>query len=267
MCAPIFCDFLQAVAPRRGDIVGVVPQHVVAERSGRRWRRRARRPPRPSARLRNWCRPPGTGRGGRTRIAHGCLTTLHQSVGYLPEAARFITTWATASWPSTDLAARFEIDRGREAVGLLVERRVGRELVDQRVERPAALVEPRRLRRDRRVELERHRLRRLRLEDVAGGGRDRGRRATTGFASVEAALAARLEVEADAEKSGRGLRVRARTDAEHGNSHESRRNAAAEQSLPLCFLPLLAGGPLEALNSALLIVQRGMPVLPLEPGV
>ena len=74
-----------------------------------------------------------------------------------------MTTRATASWPSSALAARFEIDRGREAIGLLVERRAGAILVDQRVERPAGLVEPGRLGRDRRRELDRHRLRGLGL--------------------------------------------------------------------------------------------------------
>ena len=68
----------------------------------------------------------------------GCLTTPHQLGGYLPEAARFMTTRATASWPSSGFAARFEIDRGREAVGLVVERSAGAVAVDQRVERPAA---------------------------------------------------------------------------------------------------------------------------------
>ena len=63
-----------------------------------------------------------------------------------------MTTRATASWPSSDFAARLEIDRGREAIGLLVERRAGAVAVDQRVERPAALVEPRGFGRDRRRE-------------------------------------------------------------------------------------------------------------------
>ena len=45
-------------------------------------------------------------------------------------------------------AARLEIDRRRKAVGLLVELLAGRELVDQRLESPAAFVEPGRLGRD-----------------------------------------------------------------------------------------------------------------------
>ena len=46
-------------------------------------------------------------------------------------------------------AARFEIDRCRKAIGLLVELCAGRELVDECVQRPAILVEPRGLRGER----------------------------------------------------------------------------------------------------------------------
>jgi hypothetical protein len=58
--------------------------------------------------------------------------------GYLPEAARFSTTSATASWPVDRLAARFEVDRAGQAMLLLAfDVHVG-QLPDHLVERAGA---------------------------------------------------------------------------------------------------------------------------------
>ncbi len=181
-CADLLRD-AQPVAPRRRDIVGVIPQDVGGQARhdiGHRQPGDALRP-----------RPGGRSGVDRRELAMrtnencaGCLTTAHQLAGYLPDAARFMTTRATASWPSTRLAPRLEINRGRDAFGLFAERRAGAVLVDQRGERPAALVEPRGLAFDRLagsdwpVSLTAPCVRRGRADAgrAAGGRRDRAQR-------------------------------------------------------------------------------------------
>ena len=132
----------QAPAPRRSDIIGVIPQDVGRQARHRRCASPAGRSPAPCATRRDSVSTAGNRPLRTNENCHGCLTVAHQLGGYLPDAARFMTTRATASWPSSDFAARLEIDRGREAVGLLVERGAGAVAVDQRVERPAGAIEP-----------------------------------------------------------------------------------------------------------------------------
>ncbi len=142
-------DAAQPAAPRRRDIIGVIPQDVVRERrddvAGRELGDRHA----PCATRRNWCSVRGNWplRGLTKLNCHGCLTVPHQLGGYLPDAARFMITRATASWPSSDFAAGFVIDRDRDAIGLLVElRSVVGISVDQGIKRPAGRCAATRLR-------------------------------------------------------------------------------------------------------------------------
>ena len=185
MCWPILLDYGEVVPPRRRDIIGVVPKHV-----GRNARNDIGRGER-GDRLRL---APRVGLGVDEReLAVADERELRRLLDRRAPARRISARGGAVHDDAGDrelafdrFAARFEIDRGGQAIGFLVERGVGRIAVDQRIERPAVAIEPRGLGRDRRGELERHRLRRLRLEDGAVAGATAVVAATAGRASVDA---------------------------------------------------------------------------------